>query len=137
MKMEYYTHTRPYMPQQARVVEMKSYRSMFETGLTQLFHARLPLRYWNDSFQSADFLLNRLPTKVLAENKSPYELLFSKQPEYTFLGHLGATVILVCHYPQHKFTPRSVQCVFLGYKTMQKDLDLKIRRMYVSRHNFL
>lgn len=99
---------------------------MFVTGLTQLFHARLPLRYWNDSFQSADFLLNRLPTKVLAENKSPYELLFSKQPEYTFLGHLAATVILVCHYPRHKFTPRSGQCV-----------DLKIRRMYVSRYNFL
>lgn len=52
------------------------------------------MTYWNDSFQAAVYLLNRLPTKVLQGNISPYELLYKRLPSYTALI-LDATAIHV------------------------------------------
>lgn len=61
----------PDTSQQAGVVERR-HRSIVEIGLTQLFHANLPLVYWNESFQTAVFLLNRLPSKVLSNGAFPF-----------------------------------------------------------------
>lgn len=60
----------PYTPQQAGVVERR-HRSIVETGRTMLFHSKMPLKYWNESFQTTVFLHNKLPLKVLINNKSP------------------------------------------------------------------
>lgn len=62
-------------------VLLRRHRSIVETGLTQLFHLKIPMKYWSESFQSVVFLLNRLPSQALADNKSPYELLFGRSPE--------------------------------------------------------
>lgn len=65
-----------YTPRQAGVIERR-HRSIVQIGLTQLFHAKLPLYYWNESFQTAVLILfNRLPTKTLKDKLSPYTCLF-------------------------------------------------------------
>lgn len=132
--------TCPYTPQQAGVVERK-HRSIVETELTQLLHSKVSLIHWNESFQSAVYLLNRLPSKALVDNKSPYKLLFGRTPEYKALRVFECSYFpCLGHYPQHKFSPRSVWCIFLGYSTMSKGykcLDLKTGRIYMSRRDFL
>ena len=65
-------------------------------------------------------LINRLPTPLL-ENKSPYEILFQRLPDYSFLKPFGCAC-----FPNfvatsaNKLQPRSVECVFLGYAPQTK-----------------
>jgi hypothetical protein len=53
----------PYTHQQNGAVERK-HCHVVETGLALLSHASIPLTYWDDAFQTAYFLINRLPTPL-------------------------------------------------------------------------
>ena len=68
----------PYTSTQNGRVERK-HRHVVETGLALLAHASLPMKFWQHAFQSATFLINRMPSKVL-DNVSPYHVLFHKIP---------------------------------------------------------
>ena len=46
------------------VVERK-YRQIVDLGLTLLHHATLPLQFWDYTFVTAVYLINRLPTASL------------------------------------------------------------------------
>ena len=48
----------------------------------------MPLRYWDDAFQTAYYLINRLPTPVI-QNQSAFEKLFHCAPDYLFLKTFG------------------------------------------------
>lgn len=75
-----------------------------DIGLTQLFHTEVDMTYWNDSFQAAVYLLNRLPTKALQGNISPYELLYKRLPNYIALRVFGCYCYpRLRHLPQYKF----------------------------------
>jgi hypothetical protein len=52
----------PHTHQQNGAVERK-HRHIVETGLALLSHASIPLRFWDDAFQTACYLINRLPQK--------------------------------------------------------------------------
>ncbi|RVX22902.1 Retrovirus-related Pol polyprotein from transposon RE1 [Vitis vinifera] len=54
----------PYNSAQNGRVERK-HRHVVETGLALLSHASLPMKYWHYAFQTATFLINRMPSKVL------------------------------------------------------------------------
>jgi hypothetical protein len=41
-------------------------------GLSLLAHASMPLKYWDEAFLAATYLINRLPTKIL-DFSSPLE----------------------------------------------------------------
>jgi hypothetical protein len=60
-------------------------------GLALLAHASMPLKFWDEAFLMAVFLINRLPSKV-TENQSPFECLYGKTPDYTFLRTFGCAV---------------------------------------------
>jgi hypothetical protein len=47
----------------------------------------MPLKLWDEAFQTAAFLINRLPIPVL-NHDSPIEKLFAK-PAYSFLRTFG------------------------------------------------
>lgn len=64
----------PYTSAQNGLVERK-HRQVVETGLSMLAHAAMPLKFWNEAFCSAVFLINRLPSHPLGDI-SPYEKLF-------------------------------------------------------------
>ena len=61
-----------------------------ELGLTLLAKAGLPLKYWWDSFVSAVFIINRLPTPSL-DQATPYYLLFQQAPYYSFFKTFGCS----------------------------------------------
>ncbi|CAL9239925.1 unnamed protein product [Arabidopsis halleri] len=90
------------------------------------------------SFFTASFLGNLLPSSVLPDNKSPYELLIGKPPVYTSLRVFGSACYPYLRpYSKNKFDPRSLLCVFLGYNEKYKGyrcLYPPTGKVYICRH---
>lgn len=106
----------PYTPAQNGIDERKN-RHIVEMGLTLLAKASLPMKFWDEAFLTAVFLINRLPTPNL-DSKSPYEVLFNRIPEYNSLK----TFVCACFpnlrpYNSNKLEFCSTQCTFLGYSS--------------------
>lgn len=79
--------TCPYTSEQNDIAERK-HRHIVESGLTLLAQASLPLKFWLESFNTAVYLINRMPTKVL---KDLYllEKLYNIKPKYHSLKMFG------------------------------------------------
>jgi transposase InsO family protein len=77
----------PHTHQQNGVVERKRHH-IIEVGLVLLAHASMPLKFWDEAFQTSTFLINRLPTPVINYG-SPIEKLFATKPAYSFLKAFG------------------------------------------------
>ena len=77
----------PYAPSQNGIAEHK-HQHVTETGLTIMFHACVLLFLWVEAFSTTVYLINRLPSQTL-DGKTPYELLFGKQPNYSMLHTFG------------------------------------------------
>jgi hypothetical protein len=107
-----------------------------EVGLSLLAHADMPLKFWDEAFLTAVFLINRLPSRVI-ENDTPYQRLFGKTPDYTFLRTFDCAVWPNLRpYNSRKLEFWSKRCVFLGYSNLHKGfkcLDPSTGRVYVSR----
>jgi Reverse transcriptase (RNA-dependent DNA polymerase)/gag-polypeptide of LTR copia-type/GAG-pre-integrase domain len=126
----------PYTPEQNGLIERK-HRHVVELSLASMYHASIPLEYWDTIFESTLFVINRLPT-VSNYSVSPFEKLFHQVPEYQYLHTLGCECFpLLRPYNQHKLQPRSESCVFMGYSALHKGykcLHLPTQRLYISRH---
>lgn len=85
--------TCPHTHHQNGYVERK-HRHVVETGLTLLAQASLTLKFWDHAFQAAAYLINTMPTTVLAM-QSRYSTLYQSEPDYTFLKVFGCA-----HTPQ-------------------------------------
>lgn len=92
------------------------------------------------AFQTAIFLINRMPIPILCNMSSPFQTLFHHSPDYKFLCVFGA----VCWpnlrpFNQHKMYFRSQICVFMGYTPNHKGyncLHLPTGCTYISRDVF-
>jgi hypothetical protein len=73
----------PKTPEQNGTAERK-HRNITELGLTMMFHAHLPPRFWTECFSTAVHLINRLPSPTL-DMESPFFRLYGKQPDYSSL----------------------------------------------------
>jgi histone deacetylase 1/2 len=96
----------------------------------------MPLKYWDEAFLTAVYLINRLPSRVI-QSKTPIECLFGKSGDYSLLRIFGcACWPNLRPYNRHKLEFPSKQCVFLGYSNLHKGykcLDISIGRLYISR----
>lgn len=109
----------PYILEQNGKAEHK-HRQITEVGLPLLAQSRLPLHFWGEEFQSATYLINRLPTPIL-DNKSPLERLTKVQPDYMFLKVFGCECFPYLRpYNSTKFSFKSTKCVFIGYSLQHK-----------------
>jgi transposase InsO family protein len=126
----------PHTHQQNGAIERK-HRHIVEVGLSLLANASMPQSFWAEAFQTATFLINRLPTPVLHQ-KSPFEVLFHTPPDYCFLKIFGCLCWpCIRPYNKHKLDYRSVPCLFLGYSASHKGYICRAihsSRIYISRH---
>ena len=117
------------------MVERK-HRHIVETGLTLLAQAKIPLSFWWESFHTASFLINRMPTPIL-NNLSPFTKLYGRKPNYHFLRTFGCSYYpFLRPYSKHKFNFHTQKCVMIGYSPIYKGykcLDSS-GKIYVARH---
>lgn len=66
---------------------------MVETRLTLLTQTKMPLKYWQEAFSYATFIINRLASPAI-ENKAPFELLYPSKSDYL---QLKCSVLSVFH----------------------------------------
>lgn len=110
-----------------------------EIGLSLLATASVPLSFWDSTFETTTYLINRLPSKV-TKNKSPYEYLFHNSPNYKFLKIFGCECWpFLRPYNSTELSFRSTSCVFIGYNKNHlgyKCLHIPSGRVYIARHVF-
>jgi histone deacetylase 1/2 len=96
----------------------------------------MPLKYWDEAFLTAVFIINRLPSRII-NNDTPYDRLLGSPPDYSFFRTFGCAVWPNLRpYNARKLQYRSTRCVFLGYSNLHKGfkcLEPTTGRVYVSR----
>jgi hypothetical protein len=114
----------------------RKHHHIVEVGLTLLAQASMPLKFWDEAFTIAVYLINRTPSKVVGY-ETPLECLFHTKPNYLSLWVFGCACWPNLHpYNNHKLQFRSKQCAFLGYSTQHKGfkcLDIVEGRIYILR----
>jgi len=122
-------------PQQNGIVERK-HRYILKIARASRFQAALLVHFWGDCVKTTTYIMNRLPTSVVG-NKTPYEILLNKSPNYQHLKVFGCFVVAVNpSRVKDKMQPRGVPCLFLGYPHAQKGyvlLNLLDHKRFVSR----
>lgn len=125
----------PHAHQQNGAAERK-HRHIVEVGLSLLAQAHMPLKYWDEAFLAATFLINRTPSKVI-QYVTPLERLYDVKPDYSSLRIFGcACWPNLRPYNTQKLQFRSKECLFLGYSNLHKGfkcLDPSSGRVYISR----
>jgi hypothetical protein len=115
----------------------RKHRHIVEIGLSILANASTALTFWDSAFETANYLINRLPSKV-TQKKSPFELLFHQTPDYKLLKIFGCECWpFLRPYNSTKFSFRSTSCVFIGYSKHHlgyKCLHIPSGRVYIARH---
>ena len=112
----------------------RKHRHIVETGLTLLAQASIPTKYWWQAFETATFLINRMPTLVL-NRKSPYEIIYHQKPDYKFMKVFGCACFPHLRpYNSYKLDFRTAKCVFIGYSSQQKGYMClhSSRRVYIA-----
>ncbi|XP_019229990.1 PREDICTED: uncharacterized protein LOC109210960 [Nicotiana attenuata] len=123
-------------PQQNGVVERK-HRHLLETCRALMFQSHAPKRYWGESLLTATYLINRFSSQVL-RNKSPYRVLFGKDPDCSYLKPFGCLCFnSTLSRNRDKLSPRAFPGIFLGYpfgKKGYKILNLEDNTICISRN---
>lgn len=73
--------------------------------------------------EAAVYITNRIPLSILA-NKSPYEVLYNKQPSLSHFRVIGCQCFATNLLKGDKFAPKARKAVLLGYAVTQKGYKL-------------
>lgn len=114
------------------VVERK-HRTILGIARSLKFQAGVPLKFWGEYVDTAVYLLNRIPSKIL-HYKSPYELLQQLALSLSHLKVFGGLGYASSTHCSDKFVARAITCVFMGYSSTQKgykQYDLHTRLLHL------
>ncbi|KAG8497105.1 hypothetical protein CXB51_008304 [Gossypium anomalum] len=105
-------------------------------GSMYVSNANLPKSFWAEVASTACFLINR-SLSVAIEEKTPQEVWSGNPANYSDLKIFGCPVY--AHVDNGKLEPRSIKCVFLGYKAGVKGYKLwcpENRKVVINRDVF-
>lgn len=97
----------------------------------------MPAKFWGEAIKTAVYILNRSPTKGVADG-TPYQAWFDKIPQvhrFKIFGCLAHAKNTYSHLP--KLADRSAKTIMLGYEDGTKAyrlLDPQKNRIMVSRN---
>ena len=109
-----YHLTVPYTPQQNGLAERMN-RTLTEKARAILHSANLDKRFWGEAILTASYLVNRLPTKAIKVNKTPYEMWHNKKPKLGHLKIFGCTAYVHNKTRKSKFDSKSSKGILVGY----------------------
>ena len=113
--------TNPYTSEQNGVSERLN-RTLVESARSMLYHAKMPLKFWAESVNTAVYLRNRSPTSLSAlKDKTPFESWFGVKPNVSNLKVFGSVCFV--HTPDHlrkKLDPKCRKAIFVGYPLESK-----------------
>lgn len=100
----------------------------------------VPKSFWGDAILTADYLINRLPSRPL-HFRTPYSILCSSYPHISsnslHVKIFGCTSFVHVHpRDRTKLDPRAIKTLFLGYSPTQKGYRFYCpltKKTYVSR----
>lgn len=125
----------PHAHQQNGLVKRK-HRHIVEVGLALLANASMPLKFWDQAFLTATYLINLLPSKVINLEALVERLLHGK-PNFSSLRIFGfACWLNLRPYNSRKLAFRFIRCTFLGYSSIHKGfkcLDATTGRVCISQ----
>ncbi|KAI5319090.1 hypothetical protein L3X38_038798 [Prunus dulcis] len=121
-------YTNPGTPQQNGVSERRN-RTLIEMVRSMMCCAKLPTFLWGEALKTANYLVNRVPTK--ATNKIPYEIWSKRKPSLAHLKTWGCKAEAKLYNPmQKKLDSKTVSCFFIRYPDRTKGY-----RFYCPKHN--
>jgi len=107
----------PRTPQQNGVAERKN-RTLIEAARSMIADAKIPITFLDEAIATACFVQNRT-LLVQDKHKTPYELMFGRKPNISYLKAFGCPVTILNLSDQlGKFEPKSYDGFFLGYSSV-------------------
>ncbi|GJX29327.1 putative RNA-directed DNA polymerase, partial [Tanacetum coccineum] len=123
-----------YTPQQNGIAERK-HRHLLNVARSLMFQGNIPLCFWTDCILTATYLINRLPSSVLA-GRSPFSMLYGREPSLSHLRCFGCLCFSSILNTSDKFSSKSEKCILIGYSSSKKAyklLSLENRSYIFSR----
>ena len=114
-----YTHHHPGKVERSHQTVLRLARAMLKDSL-------LPPKYYDEAQRTAAYLFNR--TVHGKDSKTPYELIFNKQPTIEHLKPFGSVCYaFIAKEKRHKLDDSAIRCRFLGYG---EDFQLEEMKAY-------
>ena len=98
-------------PQQNGIAERKN-RTLIETARCMMLQANLPPHFWAEAVQTANYIRNRCPSKILG-GETAFKYWTGKRPSISHFKIFGSLVLSLDKNPSKgKFDTRSKNCYF-------------------------
>lgn len=120
--------TAPYTPQQNGQSERKN-RTLMDKARCLMIEANIPEHLWAEAIGTANYLINRCPTRALNGN-TPYEKWTGRRPSGNHLKVFGSKAFVLNKQRRGKFTAKAKEGVFVGYAQNAKGF-----RVYFPERN--
>ena len=108
-------------------------RTLMEKVRFMLSNAQLSKSFWTEAASTACYLINRSPS-VAIEKKTPQEVWSSSPATYSDLKIFECPAY--AHVDNGKLEPRSMKCIFLGYRFGVKGYKLwcpETKKLVISK----
>jgi len=111
--------TVPHTPQQNGIAE-RANSTLVEMARCMLLQSKLPNSLWAEAINTANFIRNRCPTKVLNDT-TPFEVWNDRKPYAGFMRTFGCkTVTLIKGVNKGKFETKGKLMTMVGYSSESK-----------------
>ena len=128
--------TVPHNPHQNGVAERLN-RTLVELVRSMLHHKSLPKHFWAEALAVAVYVRNRVTSRGLPGNTTPFEVWTGEKPNLAHLRVFGSK----CWYTvpkqgRRKLDPRAKEAIFIGYSRGAKGYKLwnqKSQKVVLSR----
>jgi hypothetical protein len=104
----------PYEPNQNPIAERRI-RTNVEMARTMMIHAGAPAYTWEDAIAHANYIRNRVITRVIP-NMTPYEKFWGRKPNLEYVKPFGCLAYVIIHKElrESKFEASATPGIFIG-----------------------
>ena len=125
-----------YTPQQNGVAERMN-RTLFDLVRSMIHFKRVDKRFWAEAFATAVYVRNRVTSRALPPNTTPYHFWHGKAPDLSHTRVFGSECwYVVPRKKVKKLDARAREATMMGYSSQSKGYklwDIESKKFVVSR----